>query len=328
MMTRRRIIIALGASALAAPLASFAQQQPAKVAWIGFLGAESASGYASRVEALRTGLRDLGYAEGKNIVIEYRWAEGNYERLPGLAAELVRLKVDVIVTHGSVATRAAKQATAAIPIVIGSTGDAVATGLVASLAQPGGNITGLTFFGREISAKRLELLKEALPRITQVAVLLNPANPAHRATLESMEIAARSLKLGLQPFEMVGPKEFESAFAAMAKKRVGAVAILEDAMFLANARRIAGLAAKHRLPLIGPKEYAEAGGLLAYGVNIPDMWRRAAVYVDKILKGAKPADLPVERATRFEMVVNMKTAKALGIKIPNSILVRADKVIE
>ena len=326
--TRRRIVLALGAGALAAPLASFAQQQAAKIARIGFLGTASASGWASRVEALRAGLRDLGYVEGKNIVIEFRWAKEKYDQLPDLAAELVRLKVDVLVTGGTPGTLAAKRATTTIPIVMAVSGDAVASGLVASLARPGGNITGSTFFVQELYAKRLELLKEAVPRITQVAVLLNPDNPASLTNIKQMEIAAKSMKVELQRFEVRGPNEFEGAFSAMAKRRVDAVEITDDPMLIVNARAIADLAAKKRLPSIGFKEYAEAGGLKAYGVNLLDMWRRAAYFVDRILKGTKPGDLPVEQPTKFELVINMKTAKALGIKLPPSILVRADRVIE
>ena len=280
------------------------------------------------VEALRAGLRDLGYVEGKNIVIEYRWVEGKYERLPDLAAELVRLKVDIIVAQATQGTLAAKRATTTIPIVTPLSGDPVATGLVASLARPGGNVTGSTFFQPELAAKRLELLRDALPRTRRVAVLLNPDQSSHPLIFQAMELTAKSLKLELHQFGVRGPDEFESAFAAMAKRRVDAVAIIEDPSTIANAKAVADLAARKRLPSIGHVELAEAGGLMAYGVNIPEMWRRAAVFVDKILKGAKPADLPIERATKFELIVNMKTAKALGIKIPQSILVRADKVIE
>ena len=327
MITRRKLVLALGAGAFA-PLASFAQQQPAKVYRIGFLGAESAFGFASYVEALRAGLRDLGYVEGKNIVIEFRWGEGKYDRLPGLAAELVRLKVDVLVTQGTPGTRAAKQATTTIPIVMATSADAVATGLVAGLARPEGNVTGSTYFGPELAAKRLELLKDAMPRVTKVAVLLNPDNPVNGPNLQAMVTAAKLLKLDLQQFEARGPNEFDSAFAAMAKKRVDAVTINEDAIFTSNPRAIAEFATKQRLPLIGFTEFAEAGGLLSYGVNRIEMYRRAAYFVDKILRGANPGDLPIERPTKFELVINMKTAKALGIKIPGSILLRATNVIE
>ena len=327
MITRRRVVLALGAGALA-PFASFAQQPPAKVFRIGFLGLASASRWASRVEALRSGLRDLGYVEGKNIVIEYRWAEGKNDRLPELAAELVRLRVDVLVTHSTPGSLAAKRATTTIPIVMVHSGDAVATGIVASLARPGGNLTGMIFFSPEINAKTLELIKDALPRTKRVAVLLNSDNPINGPVLQAMERTAKSLKVELQLFEVRGPNDFNGAFSVMPKKRIDAVIVQEDPIFIVNAKEVADLAAKHRLPSAGFKEFAEAGGMIGYGVNFLDLYRRAAYFVDKILKGAKPGDIPIERATRFELVVNMKTAKALGIKLPNSILLRPDKVIE
>ena len=324
---RRKLLVALGAGALTVSFGSFAQQQ-GKVWRVGFLGSESASGFASRVEALRAGLRDLGYEEGKNLVIEFRWADGKNDRLPELAAELVRLNVDVLVTYASPSIRAAKQATTTIPIVMAAVADPVALGLVASLARPGGNVTGSTFFMTELAAKRIELLKDAFPRITQVAVLVDPGNSANGPIFQAMETAARSVKVTLHEFAVRGPDEFGSAFAAMGKKRVGAIAVMENPIFIANAKAIADLAAKQRLPLIGGSEFAEVGGVIGYGANLLDLYRRAAYFVDRILKGAKPADLPVEQPTKFELVVNMKTAKALGIKIPGSILVRADKVIE
>jgi putative ABC transport system substrate-binding protein len=318
------LVIALGAGALALPLCPYAQ--PAKVVRIGYLGATSATGYAKEVAALRAGLHELGYIEGKNLFIEFRWSEGRNERLSELAAELVRLKVDVIVTHQHSGTRAAKQATATIPIVIAVVGDAVASGLVSSLARPGGNITGSSFFSQELSAKRLELLKEIFPRIRRVALLWNAGGAG--VSLPAMEAAAASLKLNLRQFGVRGPDEFEAAFAEMARQRVEAVAIAEDPMLVANAGVAAGLAMKQRIPAIGFIEVADAGGLLTYGVNFPAMFHRAAYFVDRILKGANPGELPIERATTFDLVVNMKTAKALGINIPQSILVRADRVIE
>ena len=327
MNKRRKLIIALGVSALAAPLPLFAQQ-PVKIARIGFLGAASASGYVKQLDGFRLGLRDLGYVEGKNIVVEYRWAEGNYARLPELAAELVRSKVDVIVTHGTPGTRAAKGATTTIPIVMAISGDAVATGLVVSLPRPGGNITGSTFFDPELSAKQIELLKEILPRITRVAVLVNPDNPVIGPMSKAIEVTTKSLNLGLQQFAVRGPNEFENAFSAMVQKSVEAVAIQEDGMLNANVRTAGDLAMRKRLPLIGNTEVPRAGGVLGYGVNFPEVFRRAAYFVDKILKGAKPADLPVEQPTVFELVINMKTAKALGIQIPHSMLLRADEVIQ
>ena len=327
MITRRNVVIALGAGAFA-PLASFAQQ-PTKIFRIGSLGPTAASGYASRIEGLRGGLRDLGYLEGKNIVIEFRWAEGKYDRLPELAAELVRLKVDIIVTSGTPATRAAKGATTTIPIVTAEIGgDPVAEGIIASLARPGGNVTGSTFFSPELAAKRLELLKEILPRITQVAALFNPDNPASKPFVHAVENRARQLKVGFQQFGARGPSEFERAFSAMAKSHVGAFVIQEDALFNVNLKAIADLASKHRMLSAGGEEYAARGGLLAYGVSFPELFRRAAYFIDRILKGTEPKNLPVEQATRFDMTLNMKTAKALGIRIPNTVLQRADKVIE
>ncbi len=327
MITRRRIIVALGAGALA-PLASFAQQQSAKVYRIGFLGPSTGAGTATRMEAMRAGLRELGYQEGRNVVYEYRWADNNNERLPELAAELVRLKVDVLMTGGTPGTRAAKQATTTIPIVMVHSGDAVAMGLIASLARPGGNITGTTFFDPELSAKRLELLKEIMPRIRRVAVLMNPRNPVIAPILRAMGATAEYLKLKLEKFEVQRPGELAGAIAAMAKSRVDAVAITQDALLTENAKVISDLAVKQRLPAIGYTELAEAGGLIGYGVNVLELYRRSAYFVDRILKGAKPGDIPVEHPTRFELVINLKTAKALGIKIPQSLLQRADKVIE
>jgi putative tryptophan/tyrosine transport system substrate-binding protein len=326
-MQRREFVTLVGGAAASWPLAAWAQQPTMPV--IGFLGALSAPRWTSRVEAFRAGLRDLGYVEGKNIAVEFRWAEGNYDRLPDLANELVRLKVDVLVTHGTPGTRAAEQATKTIPIVMAISGDAVATGLVASLNRPGGNVTGSTFFSPELNAKQLELLKEAAPSITQVAVLLNPDNPLmNRPALQALETTAASLKLVIPTFEARRPNEFESAFVAMANKRVDAVAIIEDAVFLPNPRVIADLASKNRFPSAASTEFAQAGGLIGYGVHRLELFRRAAYFVDKILKGAKPADLSVEQPTKFEVVANLKTAKALGLEMPTSILLRADEVIE
>jgi putative ABC transport system substrate-binding protein len=316
----------LGAGALGAPLQPFAQS--AKIARIGFLGSASASGHESALLALRAGLLELGYVEGKNIAIAFRWAEGNYERLPDLAADLVRLKVDVIVTQGTPAALAAKRATTAIPIVMAVIGDAIAAGVVASLARPGGNITGLTFLIAELSAKRLELLKEALPHVIRVAVLLNPGNPATGSWLHAMEQTGKSLKIELQGFPVRGRDELDSAFAAMAATNVEAVTITNDGMFIANTKRIAGLAAKYRLPSIGFDAFADAGGLISYGANLPEMFRRAAYFADKILKGMKPADIPVQQPTKFELVINLQTARELGLAISPSLLRRADVVIE
>ncbi len=327
MKGRRKLLIAIGAGTLAAPLAVFAQQK-GKLRRIGFLVATTASGHARLVEAFRSGLRELGYVEGKNIAIEYRWAEEHYERLPRLAAELVRSGAEVIVTHGAPGTRAAKQATATIPIVMAIVGDPEATGIVASLARPGGNVTGSSFFTLETQAKRVEVLREAIPRIARIGVILNPENPTTRLILESMELTARSLKVVLTPLEMQGPDDFSRVFSDISKWKIDAAVRLDDAILVANGRRLAEMAAQHKLPLIASTDSAEDGALMGYGVNRAELYRRAALLVDKILKGAKPGDLPIERATKFELVVNMRTAKALGLTIPQSVLVRADRVIE
>jgi putative tryptophan/tyrosine transport system substrate-binding protein len=324
---RRRDFITLFGGVAAWPLAARAQQA-GKVFRIGFLGSPSAASLPERIEAFRAGLRNLGYQEGRDITIEYRWADGRLDQLPALAAELVRLNVDVIVTHGIPGILAAKQATATIPIVMAVSGDAVASGLVSSLARPGGNVTGLTIFAPELAVKRLELLKESVPGLTQVGVLLNPANPISDPIVPAMEVAAQSLKLELAQFAVRGPAEFEGSFAAMAARRVDALVVLDDSMLLAQAPAIASLALQQRVPSSGFIEFAIAGGLMAYGVNLPDMFRRAAAYVDKILKGARPSDLPVEQPTKFETVINLKTAKAIGFAVPTALLLRADEVIE
>ncbi len=310
---------------LVAPSAAEAQP-PAKVPRVGVL----AYGAGPEViDRLREGLRQLGYIEGQNIALELRDAEGKSERLPGLATDLVRLKVDVIVSQGGPATRAAKEATATIPIVMAPGGDPVQEGLVASLARPGGNITGLTALSPELGGKRLELLKEAVPKVTRVAVLWNPVNPGHRPALKEIEVPARSLGVQLRLAEARDPDELDRAFAGMANARVGAVLVLGDSMFYSQRRRIVDLAATSGLPaMYFRKEFVEAGGLMSYATNVADVDRRAAYYVDKILKGAKPADLPVEQPMRFELVINMKTAKALRLTFPPSIMVRADQVIQ
>jgi putative ABC transport system substrate-binding protein len=329
-MRRREFVKVLGGAAAATiwPCTSRAQPSSAKVFRIGFLGLPSADSLPKRTEAFRAGLRDLGYQEGRDIGIEYRWADSHYDRLPALLAELINLNVDVIVTHGTPGVMAAKQATSTIPIVIAVVGDAVASGLVASLARPGGNVTGLTFFQPELNAKRLELLKETVPDLTDVGVLLNPANQMNEPVLPQVVEVARSLTLELHQFDVRSPGEFEGAFAAMATERVRALVVFDDAMLIGNAKAVAALALKHGLYSCGFLDFAPAGGLLAYGVDFPDMFRRAATYVDKILKGAKPADLPVEQATRFQTILNLATAKALGLTVPSSLLLRADEVIE
>ena len=324
---RRREFISLLGSAAALPLA--ARAQPAsKIFRIGFVGPHAADSLPKLPEAFRAGLRDLGYEEGRNTVIEFRWADGHYERLPALFSELIRLNVDVIVTYGTPGGLAAKQATTTIPIVFATASDAVASGLVASLAQPGGNVTGTTHFIPELSAKQLELLKEAIPGLTDVAILLNPANPMNEPVVPAMRRTAQSLKVEIHQFGVRGPAEFEGAFAAMAARRVGAFVVIDDATLIANALGIAKLASEQRLPASGWPDFAVAGGLMGYGVNYVDLFRRAATFADKILKGTKPSDIPVERATKFETILNLKTAKALGIDMPTSLLLRADEVIE
>ena len=329
MTTRRGIIIALGASVLVVPLRSFAQQK-SKIWRIGFLGVASASMYTDYVDAFKAELRHLGYAEGKNIALEYRWAEDKYERLPELASELVRLKVDLIVTHATPATRAARNATAAIPIVMISIAEPVASGLVASLARPGGNVTGLGNLAAGVISKHVELLTQISPGNATLAVLQNPANPgATGPQSRELEAAARALGLRLQIFEVRSPNDFDAAFARIAAARTAGVLTITDALFLDQRYRIAELASKNRVPTVFSRsENVDAGALMSYGSSLIGQFRHAAIYVDKILKGAKPADLPVEEPTRLELVVNLKTAKALGITIPQSILVRADRVIE
>jgi putative tryptophan/tyrosine transport system substrate-binding protein len=326
-MKRREFITLVAGSAAAWPFVARAQEAT-KAYRIGFVGLPSAGSLPERPEAFRAGLRDLGYQEGRNIVIEYRWAEGRYEHLPALFAELVRLNVDVIVTHGTPGALAAKQVTNTIPIVVAVIADPEASGVVASLAKPGGNVTGLTYFTPELSAKRLELLKETMPGLTDVGALLNRINPANAPIVPAVRRTAEALKLKLHQFGVRGPDEFEAAFAEMASKRIDALVVIDDAILIANAHTLAQIALRQRLPSSGWSDYAVAGGLLSYGINFTDMFRRAANFVDKILKGAKPSDLPVERASKFETIVNLKTAKALGIEVSTSLLLRADEVIE
>src|SRR6266567_6599300 len=323
-------IVTLTLSLLAAPLAADAQQA-GKVPRIGYLGLTSPSDRPPLLDAFRQRLRELGWVEGQNIVIDYRYAEGRVDRLPDLAAELVRLKVDLIVASaGTQAATAAKNATETIPIVMIYVRDPVGTGLIASLARPGGNVTGVSgSAGLELFAKQLELLKETVPKIRRVAILSNPDNAYHQLAIREVNVAARSLGVQLQLLEARGPNEFDGAFAAMAKERVGALLVLSDAMLNSHRTWLADLAARSRLPAaFGVRDDVEAGGLMSYGPSILDSYRQAATYVDRILRGAKPAELPVERPTKFELVINLKTAKALGLTIPQSVLGRADQIIE
>ncbi len=303
-------------------------QQPARILRIGILIPSSASFFSARVEAFRQRLRERGYVEGKNITIDYRYAEGKLERLPDLAAELVRLKVDVIVTSSGPAVSAAKKAGPAMPIVFATAADPVGTGLVSSLARPGGNMTGLSLMAPDLGGKRLELLKEAFPKVARVAFLWG-GGPRGNLTLTEMEAAAKALGLKLQSLPVRSLDDFDSAFARA--KREGAQALITTVSPLFNdqQRQVLDFAAKNRLPAMYPaSEFVEAGGLMSYGPSYTDLWRRAADFVDKILKGTKPADLPVERPTKFELVINLKTAKQIGVTIPQSVLYKADKVIK
>jgi len=304
-------------------------QQPGKVPRIGYLSAASPSTAAFRIEAFRRGLRDLGYVQGINIVIEYRFAEGNLARLPALAAELVRLKVDVIVTSGSVNTRAAKQATATIPIVMAQDPDPIGNGFVASLARPSGNITGLSNLNRELSGKRLELLIEVVPKLSRVAVFGTSTFPGNKQDLQEVELSAGTFGLQLQYLDVLSPKDIESAFQRAKKGSVEAALALGGPVLNPQRVRVVELVGKSGLPaMYSVRDYVEAGGLMSYGVNVTDLDWRAATYVDKILKGAKPADLPVEQPTKFELVISLKAAKQIGLTIPPSVLARADRVIK
>jgi putative ABC transport system substrate-binding protein len=329
-MERRRFIEVIAGGLLAAPLAAEAQQA-AKIARIGYLTPNLAA-FPHLQEAFRQGLRDLGYVEGGNVVIEYRDAEGKFERLPTLAAELVALKVDVIVAPGTPQALAAKQTTRTLPIVFAAVADPVASGVVTSLAQPGGNVTGTSLLAPELVGKRLEQLKQAVPGVDRVAVLWQPGGLGERTNknmLQGTEVAARALGMRLQFVEARGPENFDRAFSDMTRARAGALTVLPSNMFITERRRLVDLAAKNRLPAVyGLREFVDAGGLMAYGANPADSFRRAATYVDKILKGAKPGDLPVEQPTKFELVINLKTAKALGLTIPPSLLGRADEIIQ
>jgi putative ABC transport system substrate-binding protein len=303
-------------------------QQPPNVPRIGYLSGPSPSTSSNRREAFQQGLRELGYLEGKNIVIEWRWAHGKFDRLPALAAELVRLKVDIIVTAGPQTTRPAKQATSTIPIVMSQDPDPVGNGFVASLARPGGNVTGLATLAPELSGKQLELLKETVPKLSRVAVFGTSINPGNAQNLREVELAAKAFGVKLQYLDVLSPNDIETAFQAASKARADAVLMLPGSVLVLRRAQLTDLAVKSRLPAIYQQtEFTEAGGLMYYGTNTPDLFRRAATYVDKILKGAKPADLPVEQPTKFEFVINLKAAKQIGLTIPPNVLARADKVI-
>lgn len=327
-MASRRIFLAtvLGGSFWASLTAM--AQQAGRVYRIGFVW-DTPAVWPHALEAFRQGLRDLGWIEGQNVVIEYRWAEGRFDRLPSLMEELVRLKVDLIVAPTSIYTGAAKRATSTIPIVFMSHADPIGSGHVASLARPGANATGLTIVMSETMAKSLEVLKTVLPGLTRVAVIWDPATPSHVPGLKAVEAAGRTLDLRIQALAVRSATELDNAFSVIARERTGAVLVLSTPLFMGEAKQLAELALAYRLPtMFAPREHVEAGGLLSYGPDRADLYRRAAAYADKILKGANPADLPVQQATKFELVINLKTAKALGLAFPQSVLLRADEVIQ
>ena len=326
-MTKKIILLAL-CSLLLAPCYVVEAQQPAKIPRIGLLSPFSPSATALWHQAFLQGLRDLGWVEGKNISIEYRYAEGRRDRLPDLVADLVRLKVDIIVASVNTDALVAKKTTRTIPIVMASAGDPVATGLVDSLARPGGNITGLSQMAPEMAGKRLELLKEIVPKLSRAAVLWNPQGTTSTLNWKEIQLPARELGVKLHSLEVQSLNDFDKAFEDATRARAGALSIMPDQLFAGNLKRIADLAVKSRLPSIFHLgEFADSGGLVAYGPDRPDQFRRAATYVDKILKGAKPADLPVEQPTKFEFIINLKAAKQIGLTIPPNVLARADKVI-
>ena len=330
MISRRLVLSGVLLAVLVNPLVAATQPAP-RVYRVGFLGLTSASEHGQQVDALRRGLRDAGYQEGGNLVIEYRWAEGELDRLPELATQLVRLPVDVIVTHGTPGPRAAMQATTTIPIVMAATGDPVATGLIAGLSRPGGNVTGLSIQEAEALLKRLELLKHAAPAVSRVAFLRVPTYETAEvagAVERQQNAAAQSLGFELKRFVVLRANELPRAVSVIAQERWQAILLQNTSVLRAEASTVASLAVKHRLATVGGVYFAEAGGLLAYSPSFPDLYRRAAGYVDKILRGARPGDLPVEQPTKFELIVNLKTAKALGLTIPPATLARADRVIE
>jgi len=303
-------------------------QQPTKVRRIGYLSAASLAANAARIDAFKQGLNELGYVEGKTIVIDYRWAEGKLDLIPGLAAELVRLNVDVIVTAGPADTKGAKQATSTIPIVMGFDNDPIGNGFVASLARPGGNITGLSTLAPEISGKQLELMKEIVRRLSRIAVFGTSRQPGNGQSLQEVELAAKALKVKLQYLDMLDPKDVETAFLAATKGHADAILVLQTPLASLHRTQFIELAVKNRLPATYSRsDFVEAGGLMSYGASFPDLMRRAATYVDKILKGRTPADLPVEQPMKFEFIVNLKAAQQIGLTIPPNVLARADRVI-
>ncbi len=327
-MDRRAFIGSLAGSLLAAPLTAEAQEA-GKLVRIGILSTGSISSNLHLFKVFQGRLHELGYIDGQNVAFEFRAADGKNERLPALAAELIRLKVDVLLTTGTPAAVAAKQATSRVPIVTAIVADPVGAGLINNLARPGGNITGITDLDDELSGKRMALLKEVVPGLSRVAIMWKTGNPAHKTALREAEVAGRSLDLRLQLLDVRAPSEFQPAFTMMARERAGALILMADSMFSVHRAQLVDTAARSRMPtMFWVRDFVEAGGLMSYGTVYPDLFLRAAVYVDKILKGGKPADLPVEQPTKFELVINLKIAKALGLTIPPSLLQRADQVIE
>jgi putative ABC transport system substrate-binding protein len=327
-MRRREFITLLSGAATTWPLAVYAQRPSGKIS-VGFLSVNVRPAMKTRVEAFQQGLRELGYIEGQNVVIEYRFAEGNPERLRALADELVRLKVDVIVTEGTTSTRFAKEATSTIPIVMAQDPDPVGTGFVASLARPGGNITGLSNLRSDLGGKRLEILKDTIPGLDRVVVIGTSATPGNTQALADVERAANALALGIQVLDILGPQDIETAFKVATDSRAGAVLVLASPYLLSNRAQVADIAIKSRIPtMYYTSDYVKDGGLMSYGVSITDLFRRAASYVARIVKGAQPGDLPVEQPAKFEFIINIRAAKAIGLIIPHNVFERADEVIE
>jgi putative tryptophan/tyrosine transport system substrate-binding protein len=326
---KRKIVIGLLTAVLLTTVSFANAQQKGKIPRIGFLGNSTAELEANLIEPFREGLRDLGYVEGKNIVLEWRWAEGKYERFPALIAELIAAKVDVIVTAGTPATIALKNATTTLPLVMIAVGDPVGTGLIASLAHPGGNLTGLTSISPELEGKRIELLREVIPKLSHIAVMWNPKNAYHVIENKEVKGVAAAIRMKVLYLGVEAEGQLDNAFAQIVKEQPAALLVLADRVFLHNRARIMDFTVQHRLPgIYAYLELVEAGGLMSYGPSYADMHRRAATYVDKILKGTKPADLPVERPAKFELVINLKAAKQIGVAIPPNVLARADKVIK
>jgi len=328
MPDRRAFIGTAAGGLLAAAFSAFGQQPLPKVYRIGYLGTQRASDYKAQLEVLRMSLRELGYVENRNIVIEFRSAEGRYDRIPELAAELIALKVDAIVVEGPLSAHAVQHVSTTMPIVVGNVGDAIKAGLAASYAKPGGNITGMSFLAEELTVKRLELLKQAKPSIAKVAVLVRPANPVFVQILATARGEAERNRVQIEPIEVRDASELESAFSTAERRGVDAMLVHNDTLFYHRAESIAALAAKHRIVSVGNWDFAKAGGLIGYGQSMVQSYRHIAVFVDKILKGAKPADMPIEQPTKIELVINLKTAKALGLTIPQALLLRADEVVQ